>query len=178
MLCWWNFFPSAMSYVLVLWLSVWNVLVLLALFLVCKTCSIWGSRAQTTVWWRSGHRSTGVFTPRCGATPPRSRTWPWTTRILWSRPAAATRPSACGAFGPAPLWLCFRGTPAPLPRYRYVSPGVGGVCVCVWKAGLSRTWCHFLNPLPISFSHSSPILLSLAWLIKPKEPWRNSVLYA
>lgn len=77
-------------------------------------------RAQTTVWWRFGLRSTADSTRRCGATRPRSRTWRLITRTRWLRPEAVTRPFACGAFVPAPLWLCCRDTVGPLPPYRYI----------------------------------------------------------
>lgn len=88
-------------------------------------------RVQTMPWWRSGRLLTGGSTPHSEDTTLRSRTSPSTWRTHWSPPAAVTKPSASGAFEPAPRWPSCRDTVDPLPPYR---------CVSLIRTGQSSAW--------------------------------------
>lgn len=91
-----------------------------------------GLRVQTTAWWRSGEQMMAVCWPRCAATLPRSPTWPWATRTLWSLPAPVTKPSECGVYRPVRLWPFWRDTQPPSHHSRYSKSSVRGL-VSQWK---------------------------------------------
>lgn len=75
-------------------------------------------RVQTTVWWRSGRRITGVCWQHWEVMRQRFQTWLWIMRTPCWQPAAVIKWSECGACRPAPRWQYWRATLHPSRHYR------------------------------------------------------------